>query len=169
MVLLLLTSCIFNDGEEDENRAEKAVYPDMILENAHYQIGQPEEEPILLDAKKIIFYSKDNYASLEDFTFYQKDAEGTPKVSGGAEKGTLNLSTKDLVLDGAVTFSNDKDGMKISTNSLVYSSEKNEIIAEGSVMIESGEGTFVGTNFKGNLAESLYLFDEIEKGELAID
>lgn len=169
MVLLLLTSCIFTDGEGEENRAEKAIYPDMILENAHYQIGQPDEEPILMDAKKIIFYSKDNYASLEDFSFYQKDEEGKPKVSGAAQKGSINLSTKDLTLDGQVSFSNDKDGMKISTNALVYSSEKSEIIAEGSVIIESGEGTFAGRNFKGNLAESLYVFEEIEKGELAIE
>ncbi|MBQ0071376.1 MAG: LPS export ABC transporter periplasmic protein LptC [Spirochaetales bacterium] len=169
LVLTLLSSCLFQKGEDGENRAEKAIYPDMILENARYQIGQSNDDPILMEGGKITFYAKDGYALLENFTFYQTDADGNVTIRGGADKGRIDIESRHMELEGNVSFSKESDNMRILASSLVYDSEKSEISADGSVMIESDDGIFQGSDFQGDLIESLYVFKTIEKGELTID
>ena len=76
LIILAFSSCK-KDGETaiaDKSEMEKGIYPDIILENAEYHIGENGSAPILLKAGKITFYSKDGYALTEDMTFSSQDA-----------------------------------------------------------------------------------------------
>ena len=56
--------------------------------------------------------------------------------------------------------------MKINADNLIFDREEDTIVADGRVMVESEEGSFIGRDFKGDLRTGVYIFSEIEEGEL---
>ena len=100
LIILAFSSCK-KDGETaivDKSEMEKGIYPDIILENAEYHIGENGSDPILLKAGKITFYSKDGYALTEDMTFSSQDEKGDIVFSGSAGRGMVNTDGSNMSL-----------------------------------------------------------------------
>ena len=162
--LLILSSCQKEDGSiVDGEKKEVGKYPDVILENSRYIIGEEGSEPLELYAKKITFYSEESFALVEDMTFTTK---GERVISGSAGEGRINTEGDEINLLSGVTFLDEDNGMKINAEKIDYNREEDTISAPGPVMVESKEGRFEGTDFKGDLRTGTYTFQSIEKGEL---
>ena len=69
-------------------------------------------------------------------------------------------------LSEGVVFKDEERNMKINADNLIFDREEDTIVADGRVMVESEEGSFIGRDFKGDLRTGVYTFSEIEKGEL---
>ena len=167
-ILPFLSSCKKDEGTvvSDNSEREKGIYPDIILENAEYHIGEDGSDPIYLKAGKITFYSKDGYALTESMEFVSKDENGDITISGSAGKGWIDTEGSSMNLSGGVVFKDEERNMKISAENLIFDREEDTIVADGRVMVESEEGSFIGRDFKGDLRTGVYTFSEIEKGEL---
>ncbi len=162
IVLLLLTSCSFRQGDEGEH--EKAVLPDIILENSTYTLGQSGERPVYIDSSRITLYSHDNLAIVEDISFISYDEEGNPSVEGSAGYGEIETDTKRMNLSGNVRLKATDGDMMISSENLIFDSENETIEADGDVSVSSDDGTFRGTGFRGDLREEIYSFSTIGEG-----
>ena len=99
-ILLFLSSCKKDGGTVagDNSEREKGIYPDIILENAEYHIGEDGSDPVYLKAEKITFYSKDGYALTEDMEFLSKDGEGNITISGSAGNGRIDTEGSSMNL-----------------------------------------------------------------------
>lgn len=165
--ILLFTSCTFS-SKEDGEVGPKTVVPDIILENAVYTLGQKDEMPIIIEGDKITFYSKDNRAELEAFTFYQKDEAGNIVLEGSANNGIINTKSKTMELSGNVRLSKLDEGMEILSEALFFDSDREEASADGKVVVKSKEGAFKGEDFKGDLKNMVYSFAKMEDGNIDI-
>ena len=163
LLIIPLISCSFSD--KNEERKEKAVLPTLILENAQYVLGQQGEKPITINSKTIEFYDNDNLAIIKDFYFEQRSGEETT-LEGQAEYGRLNTYSKNLELNGNVRLVQKKENMEISADSLSFNTDKEEISADGFVMVKSKDGVFQGSGFFGDLKEQVYSFSTIEEGSI---
>ena len=167
-ILTFLSSCKKDEGTvvSDNSEREKGIYPDIILENAEYHIGENGSDPIYLKAGKITFYSKDGYALTESMEFVSKDEKGNITISGSAGKGWIDTEGSNMNLSEGVVFKDEERNMKINADNLIFDREEDTIVADGRVMVESEEGSFIGRDFKGDLRTGVYIFSEIEEGEL---
>ena len=167
-ILTFLSSCKKDEGTvvSDNSEREKGIYPDIILENAEYHIGENGSDPIYLKAGKITFYSKDGYALTESMEFVSKDENGDITISGSAGKGWIDTEGSSMNLSEGVVFKDEERNMKINADNLIFDREEDTIVADGRVMVESEEGSFIGRDFKGDLRTGVYIFSEIEEGEL---
>ena len=167
-ILTFLSSCKKDEGTivSDNSEREKGIYPDIILENAEYHIGENGSDPIYLKAGKITFYSKDGYALTESMEFVSKDEKGNITISGSAGKGWIDTEGSSMNLSEGVVFKDEERNMKINADNLVFDREEDTIVADGRVVVESEEGIFIGRDFKGDLRTGVYIFSEIEEGEL---
>ncbi|MBO5769817.1 MAG: LPS export ABC transporter periplasmic protein LptC [Spirochaetales bacterium] len=163
--ILILTSCTFS-SKEDQEKGEKTAVPDIILEKAEYLLGQSGENPIIIYGDKITFYSKDNRAELDKFSFVQKADDGSIILEGSADGGLINTKTKTLNLEGNVILRKVDEGMEIISDNLIFDSENEEASADGKVMVKSKEGNFSGEDFKGDLRNMVYSFSKMEDGNI---
>ena len=162
LVALFLSACSFvsDDGE----RSEKIAVPDIILEDAKYTLGQSGESPILITSSRMVFYSKDERATAEDMSFLQYDDEGNITLEGRADHADIDTGDRSMLLSGTVRLVQHRDGMRIEAEELYFSSSTEEIEADGTVRVQSADGIFSGTGFKGDLREESYSFRSIEEG-----
>lgn len=167
LIPILIISCVFND-EEGKPRAEKLAHPDIILENAVYQLSQGSGNPIVLDGEKITFYNDDHRAVLENFSFLQKDSNGEIRIEGHADKGLVNTENETLELEGNVLISENSEKLVINADQVFLDIKNKEITASGPVTVSSEAGSFYGSGFSGDLKTKKYLFSEIERGELVL-
>ncbi len=169
IILVLLFSCSANSGTSGDSLQEKGIYPDLVMENTYSEVGQDSGSPIILNAERMILYSEDGYAMLENFSFTSKREDGEIETEGKADKGTVKLDGSQIELEGNVTFSRPGDNMMIKAESLVYNKESDEITTKGSVVVNSDEGTIEGEDFKGDLRRGVYSFSAVRKGDFALD
>ncbi len=161
-IILLLSSCSFRSGEEEEH--EKAVLPDIILENSTYTLGQSGERPIYIESSRMTLYSYDNQAIVENISFISYDEDGNPSIEGSAGHGEIETDTKRMKLTGSVRLRASDGDMMIEADNLMFDSENEEVQADGNVRVSSEDGTFSGTGFKGDLREETYSFETIQEG-----
>ncbi len=169
LLVLLLSSCSFDRKDERDGEKEKGIYPDVIMENADCKVGQSDNSPIAIKAKKMLLYSSDGYSLLEEFSFSSFSDSGSVETEGRATRGKIELDGSELTLSGDVTFSRPSDNMLIKAEELTYNKEKDEITTNGHVMVESEEGIIEGYDFKGDLINDVYTFSRIEKGDFVIE
>ena len=168
LLVILLISCSEKEKETDsgEEKKEKGIYPDVILNEASYSIGDEDSGPINVEAGKITFYSKEGIAYVENMVFSTLGDEGNEKISGSAGDGKIDTEGKKMELWGGVVFMDKERNMKIEGERLIYDTEEDTIVADGPVVVESEEGSFRGRDFKGDLRTGTYTFSAIEEGEL---
>ena len=171
LILLMISSCKKDEtvGDTVKDQMEKGIYPDIILENAEYHIGEDGSDPIFLKAGKITFYSKDSYALTENMEFISKDSDGNTLISGSAVSGWIDTEGSSIDLSGGVIFKDEERNMEIRAEKLLFDRSEDTIVASGRVMVESEEGVFIGEDFKGDLRTGVYSFGRIEEGELNFD
>ena len=100
--LLFLSSCQKEEGSiVDGEKKEVGKYPDVILENSRYIIGEEGSEPLELYAKKITFYSEESFALVEDMTFTTK---GERVISGSAGEGSTQRKMKSISFLGSLSW-----------------------------------------------------------------
>ena len=160
---ILLSSCSFSRGEDDEAQ-EKGEYPDISLTGARYTLGQSGERPVYIESSRMLLYSKDSRAVVEDVTFISYDEEGNPSVEGSADHGDIETDTKRMMLEGNVKLRASDGNMTIEADTLMFDSENGEVEADGDVLVSSDDGTFRGTGFRGDLKEEAYAFRTISEG-----
>ena len=170
-ILLFLPPCKKDEATmvSDNSEREKGIYPDIILENAEYHIGEDGSDPIYLKAGKITFYSKDGYALTESMEFVSKDEKGNITISGSAGTGWIDTEGISMNLSEGAVFKDEERNMKINADNLIFDREEDTIVADGRVMVESEEGSFIGRDFKGDLRTGVDIFSEIEEGELNLE
>ena len=168
LILILIPSC--KKGGDvvtaEKEEKEKGIYPDVILENAEYHIGQEGSSPIVMKAKKITFYSKDGYALTEDMEFVSFSRDGKEEIRGSAGQGRIDTEGSSMDLWNGVVFEDKERNMKILGDTLFYDRSEDTLVADGRVVVESEEGNFTGNDFRGDLRSGVFTFLSIEEGVL---
>ena len=141
----------------------KSLYVVAYQQSLHFRQIFKVLELMGYDWAKDCVHVSFGMVSMEDMTFSTK---GERVISGSAGEGRINTEGDEINLLSGVTFLDEDNGMKINAEKIDYNREEDTISAPGPVMVESKEGRFEGTDFKGDLRTGTYTFQSIEKGEL---
>jgi len=120
--------------QEMEQAAETA---DLTLEEIHYVETKGDKKEWELRAKSGQHFRKDDYTTLEDLTvtFY---AEEGRIITLRGDKGSMK-GRKEIEVWGNVVITS-SDGYRVSTNSLRFDDEKQQISTAEPIMLEGKEG-----------------------------
>lgn len=162
ILLALLSSCSFRDSDGETH--EKGIYPDLVLTNAEYTLGQSGERPIHLTCSMLALFSADSLAQIDNLSFISYDENGETAVEGRADRAVVDTDTKRMELEGDVVIHAASGDMMITSDALVFDSENDEITADGNVSVSSEDGSFRGTGFRGDLRAEAYAFATIDEG-----
>ena len=161
-IVLILTSCSFISGDQDSSVAE--TRPDIVLIEAEYTLGQSGENPIFINSSRMTFYSSDSRALTESLSFEQFSDDGSLIIEGHADSSDINTDSKVIDLTGNVMLRKLDNDMLIEADQLTFDSENSTIKADGSVFVQTDDGSFRGSGFSGDLKMDIYSFRTIEEG-----
>jgi LPS export ABC transporter protein LptC len=122
--------------EEDEiiqEMKQVAETADLTLEEIHYVETKGDKKEWELRAKSGQHFRKDDYTTLEDLTVTFYADEGRIITLRG-DKGSMK-GRKEIEVRGDVVITS-SDGYRVSTNSLRYDDEKQQIFTEDPVMFK---------------------------------
>jgi LPS export ABC transporter protein LptC len=160
----VMSSCSFL--EENQERPEPAVHPDLSFYDATYTIGRPDGNPFTIKAKDLQIYKKEDRATGNIITFEQRDDEGVVQVSGTCDSISIDTDDEDAVLSGNVSLNIETEGLNIVSDEVTWDSDTS-ILDTGDqdvVVTWSNGNTIAGKGFTANLETRDFELASIEEG-----
>jgi len=158
-LLLCITSC--SVAESANIPLGEQELPDMILDNAQYTLGRPNEGALIMAAIKMTVY-KDKETQLEQVTFKQVGENG---IEGSCDIALLDENGEKATLIGNVTLNRQSDDLTINAQSIEWDNETMSLKTTGIVSVIYGNGTQVeAEGFSAILDEDNFEFGRIIKG-----
>lgn len=137
--------------------------PDMVMEDALYVLGQPEEKPLSLKAQKITIWSSQRGTMLENVSFERSD-----EFSGSCTNAVIRSDSRHAVLSGDVLIHQNADDITIRTQSIVWDQDTESFTCDGEVTMQYGQGTTLkALGFYAKFDEGLYEFAQILEGRMS--
>lgn len=160
--LAALASC--SKTETQQIPLGEQELPDMVLYDAQYTLGRPEESALVMAAKTLTLYKDGRGTVLEDVSFAQGGEDG---MEGTCETATLDEDGERATLTGSVDIRRKSDGLTIQANSIEWDNEAMTLEAKGEVLVLYGDGTQVlAQGFSAILDEDDFEFGSIVKGTI---
>ncbi|MCR5761348.1 MAG: LPS export ABC transporter periplasmic protein LptC [Sphaerochaetaceae bacterium] len=157
LILILSVSC--SKGGQSSVRTE-GLLPDIIMENATYVFGDPDSQPLKIQASEIKVFNKTKEVYFTGITFTQEDG----KISGSCKSGK-SLENKVISLEGEVSVYNSEDDVRILAEKILWDDEYKELTSDGVVtVVYETDNTVTGEGFTAKINENVYEFDKITEG-----
>lgn len=136
------------------------ILPDIIMENATYVFGRPDNSPLIISADKITVYNSTSEVIFENLSFSQEDG----KLSGSCSNGH-SYNEEEIYLSGNVELFNSEDEARISAEEVIWNDEDKTIASDGTVtVVFEEENTITAEGFSANINRNSYEFDRIIEG-----
>lgn len=137
--------------------------PDLILREATYTFGQPDRNPLTLNAEEISIW-QDTRTAMKKVVFNQND-----ELTGTCDEATSS-DNKRVNLKGNVKLSKVTDNVKIECDSLNWDDDTQTISSDGLVSLVYKDGTEItAEGFSALLEENKYEFKKIVEGRYTAD
>lgn len=138
--------------------------PDMILENAQYTLGRPNEDALIMKASKIEIYKSEKGTTLEDVQFWQNTEDG---FTGSCGLAQIDKDNNHAVLTGNVEIKRESDGIQISTQEIEWNNDESTLQTTEAVKIVYGDGTEIeAQGLYAELDKNLFEFENIIRGTI---
>ena len=159
-LLAQFTSCA--KGEAQEIPLGEQELPDMVLYNAQYTLGRPNEGALLMTANTMTVYQGAKGTVLEDVRFKQNGEDG---IDGSCEAATIDENGEKATLTGNVEIQRKSDDLLITAKDIEWDNETMTLDAKGEVVVVYGDGTrVVAQGFSAVLEEDDFEFGRIVEG-----
>lgn len=161
VALILSVSCSRNEGSPIPIGEQQL--PDMVMTDALYVLGQPNEEPLSLKADTITIYKSERGTILKNVSF-----ERPSQFSGSCEDAIISADARHATLSGDVTIFQKDDDITIKAQSIVWDQDTQSFSCDGEVQMVYGEGTTLkAIGFYAKFDEGLYEFSQILEGRMS--
>lgn len=138
--------------------------PDMLLEDAQYTLGRPNEDALIMKASKIEIYKSEKGTTLEEVHFWQDTEDG---FTGSCKMVQIDEDNNHATLTGEVAISRESDHLQIYANSIEWDNEEMTLQTTGTVRVIYGEGTEIeAQGFYAKLDEDVFEFENITRGTI---
>lgn len=155
LVLPVCFSC--SKADSDVPSAEENL-PDMILYDASYTFGRPDNDPLVLNAQKIAIYANSRTV-VEKAVFTVSD-----ELDGSCDRAESS-DDKHITLEGNVHVFKKTDNLVIDCDNLVWDDETRSLSTQGLVHVVYEDGTKLSARgFRALPDTNEYEFDEIIEG-----
>lgn len=135
---------------------------DMILEEAQYTLGRPNEAALIMKADKIEIYKSEKGTTLENVQFWQDTEDG---FTGSCESAKIDEDNNHAQLSGNVEINRESDGLQIYAESIEWDNEEMTLQTTKTVKVIYGDGTEIeAQGFYAELDENLFEFGNIIRG-----
>lgn len=162
-LLALLSGCL-REVPVAEAAAMEPERPTMVLEDARYVYAANLPRPIAMQAETMEIDEVRRRAELYGVVFSQDDEEG---VQGSAKKATIDLDTRNVLLEGDVTVSQPSSGFSLSAGQVSWDNDAMVLESgdDGDVTVSfDGDSRIEGTGFRGDLQLAVYEFRTVKEG-----
>ncbi len=138
--------------------------PDMILEDATYTLGRPDEDALIMKSSRIEIYKGDRGITLENVEFWQNSNNG---FRGSCTFAEINEDNNHAVLTGNVEISRESDNIQIHAQSIEWDNDQMSLQTTGTVKVIYGDGTEIeAQGFYAELDKNLFEFESIIRGTI---
>lgn len=136
--------------------------PDMILENAQYTLGRPNEDALLMEASKIEIYNNSKGTIMENVKFKQNSEDGFEGTCGHA---LIDEEANHAILSNDVEIKRESDNLQIYAQSIEWDNDEMTLQTTGTVLVLYEDGTEIeAQGFFANLEENNFEFGSITRG-----
>ena len=138
--------------------------PDMVLENAQYTLGRPNEDALLMEASKIEIYKSSKGTIMEEVKFRQDSQDG---FEGSCDYAQIDESSNHAVLSGNVEINRKTDNLQIYAQSIEWDNEEMTLQTTGTVLVIYEDGTEIeAQGFFANIDDNKFEFGSIIRGTI---
>lgn len=160
LLVLLVVFCSCNIKDDKNIPLAEQELPDMILKDATYTLGKPNEEPLTMKARSITIYNNEKGTLMDDVSFTSGN-----KLQGSCDKASVSSDSNKATLEGNVKIFKNDDNISIQAQSLRWDNDKMTIDTDGEVFVSYEDGTQIrAKGFAAQLDINLYEFSEIIEG-----
>lgn len=141
-VALIATGCSFDYGQASVEGVDVDEVPQVAVYGATMVIQR--DTRIELTADYVATYSRRQEQEFSGLSFREFDQDGTIRLEGEAEGGTLDLRTEDVELTGRIRLFSSPDDATIESSYFFWNAEDRVLTADDSeVTITRGDGSEV--------------------------
>jgi LPS export ABC transporter protein LptC len=164
LILLTLFSCSFTEDEKDKK--DPAVHPDLSLYNTTYKIGRSEGNPFIIEADEIDLYKKDHKALGKGISFTRYNDDGELDLIGTCDSIDIDTKDEDATLTGNVNLNIKKEGLLVQSLQIQWDSATSILdTGDGEVTVFWDDGnTIEGKGFTANLRTRVFELGKITNG-----
>lgn len=164
LMILTLFSCSFVENEQD--RKDPKVHPDLSLYNTTYKVGRPDGNPFIIEADLIELYDKDNKAIGTGISFTRYNDEGELDLTGTCDSIDINTKYEDATLTGNVKLNIEKEGLLVQSMKVSWDNATSILdTGDGDVTVVWDNGnTIEGIGFTANLRTRVFELGKIKNG-----
>lgn len=138
--------------------------PDMILEEAQYTLGKPNEDALLMEASKIEIYKSSKGTIMENVKFQQASQDG---FEGSCASAQIDENSNHAILSGSVEIRRESDNLQIYAQSIEWDNDEKTLQTTGTVLVVYEDGTEIeAQGFFANLDENNFEFGSITRGTI---
>lgn len=163
LLLLLFVSVSCSKSTKETTPLGEQELPDMILENAQYTLGRPNEDALIMMASRIEIYKSEKGTTLENVEFWQNNNG----FKGSCDLAEVNQENNHAVLTGNVEISRESDNIQIFAQSIEWNNDQMSLQTTGVVKVIYGNGTEIeAQGFYAELDKNLFEFESIIRGTI---
>ena len=162
LLLFVFVSCSKTTNETTPLGEQEL--PDMILEDAQYTLGRPNEDALIMKASKIEIYKSEKGTVLEEVQFWQNNEDG---FKGSCDLAQIDEDNSHAILTGKVEISRENDHLQIYAQSIEWDNNEMTLQTTGNVKIVYEDGTELeAQGFYAKLNENVFEFGKIVRGTI---
>lgn len=159
LIALLVSTTSCRKADVSDIKAQ-GVLPDIVMEDATYVFGRPDNSPLVITAGKITVYNSTSEVIFENLSFTREDG----KISGSCLEGH-SYDEQEIHLAGSVEIFNSEDDAKISAADVIWNDTDKTIVSDSEVsVVFEGQNKVTGVGFSANINRNTYEFDQIIEG-----
>jgi LPS export ABC transporter protein LptC len=159
LFLLLLSSCHFDYGNEEESSQH---LPDITMNNLSYTHVEDGKPQVRFSAKTANRYENTHSMELEDYTFQQFDkGAGEVDAEGSGGKAKIDTDTLDATLENKVKIDIKTEKMSIEADALQWKNKEKTMTATDNsrVRVTDQNGSdFMGNGFQADANDRTFSF-----------
>lgn len=161
-LLFVLVSC--SKATTETTPLGEQELPDMILEDAQYTLGRPNEDALIMKATKIEIYKSEKGTTLDEVQFWQDSQNG---FTGSCDLAQIDEDNNHAILTGNVKIIRESDNLQIYAQSIEWDNEEMKLQTNETVKVIYQDGTEIeAQGFYAKLDENLFEFGEIIRGTI---
>lgn len=164
LLFLLFISVSCSKSTNETTPLGEQELPDMILEDAQYTLGRPNEDALIMKAARIEIYRNEKGTTLENVEFWQNNSNG---FRGSCSLAETNQDNNHAVLTGNVEISRESDNIQIYAQNIEWNNDQKSLQTTGVVKVVYGDGTEIeAQGFYAELDKNLFEFESIIRGTI---
>lgn len=164
-VCILIAGCSIDYNEKSGEVKKSDEIPDSILVDFNIIKIKDNTPHTEVKSTKAEIYNNKNRTIMHNIEFLEFDKDKSVITKGTAKRIEYFNDTENASLSGDISFYSEKEGIKLTGETLNWNNEEKEISSDGIIKVIEDDGSQIeGKGFRANIKKSTFSFKKDIKG-----